>query len=102
MKRLVLFMVAARVFAQSSFPEAWPSYNGDLTGRRYSTLSKINQSNINALSLAWVYRVNPGRAPQAGGGNVNTTIKGTPVVVNGVLYTTCLLYTSDAADERSS
>ena len=35
-----------------------------------------------------MYRVNPGRAPQAGGGNVNTTIKGTPVVVNGVLYTT--------------
>jgi alcohol dehydrogenase (cytochrome c) len=88
MKRLAVFLFAVNAFGQASFPEAWPSYNGDLSGRRYSTLSKINLSNINSLSLAWVYRVNPGRAPQAGGGNVNTTIKGTPVVVNGVLYTT--------------
>ena len=89
MKRLAVFLFAVtRVWTGRSFPEAWPSYNGDTSGRRYSTLSKINQSNIDSLSLAWVYRVNPGRAPQAGGGNVNTTIKGTPVVVDGVLYTT--------------
>ena len=80
MKRLALFfLVAVAAFGQATFPEAWPSYNGDYSGRRYSTLAKINQSNINSLSLAWVYRVNPGRAPQAGGGNVNTAIKGTPV-----------------------
>ena len=88
MKRLAVVLFAINAFGQATFPQAWPSYNGDTSGRRYSTLSKINQSNINSLSLAWVYRVNPGRAPQAGGGTVNTTIKGTPVVVNGVLYTT--------------
>ncbi len=88
MRWLGAILFAASAFGQSAFPEAWPSYNGDLSGRRYSPLAKINQSNINSLSLAWVYRVNPGRQQQAGGGAPNTTIKGTPVVVDGVLYTT--------------
>ena len=38
--------------------DTWPMYNGDYSGRRFSTLTKINQSNINSLSLAWVYRAN--------------------------------------------
>ena len=88
MKWLAVLLFAASVFGQATFPEAWPSYNGDTSGRRYSTLTQINRTNIEKLSLAWVYRVNPGRAPQGGGGAPNTTIKGTPVVVNGVLYTT--------------
>ena len=71
-------------FAQTD----WPTYNGDYSGRRYSTLDKINQSNINSLSLAWVYRANPGRQPQAGGGNNTPVIKGTPIEINGVLYVT--------------
>src|SRR5256885_9675368 len=88
MRSLAVLLFAVTTFGQSTFPEAWPSYNGDTSGRRYSALSKINQSNIDSLSLAWVYRVNPGGAPQAGGGTVNTTIKGTPVVGNGGPYTT--------------
>ena len=40
--------------------DSWPSYNGDYTGRRFSTLTKINDGNVSALSLAWVYRLNPG------------------------------------------
>ena len=50
MKRLAIFLFAVSSFGQTSFPEAWPSYNGDYSGRRYSPLSKINQSNINSLS----------------------------------------------------
>ena len=38
--------------------DSWPSYNGDYSGRRFSTLTKINDKNVGALSLAWVYRVN--------------------------------------------
>ena len=48
--------------------DSWPTYHGDYSGRRYSTLSKINAANINSLSLAWVYRVNTG---QGGGGRVS-------------------------------
>src|SRR5262245_45484152 len=62
-------------------PDSWPTYNGDYSGRRYSALSKINAGNINYLSLAWVFRAAPG-------GNLNATIKSTPLVVNGVMYFT--------------
>src|SRR5919205_354537 len=62
--------------------DTWPTYNGDYSGRRFSTLKKINGSNINSLSLAWVYRINAGRDSSGG------AIKSTPLVVNGVLYFT--------------
>ena len=61
-------------------------YNGDYSGRRFSALTKINHVNVSALTLAWVYRPNPGAAPAGGGGATAVTIKGTPVVVNGVMY----------------
>ena len=68
--------------------DAWPTYNGDYSGRRFSPLTQINASNVNSLGLAWVHRVNPGNAPQGGGGSVTAVIKATPVEVNGVLYIT--------------
>ncbi len=36
--------------------DSWPSYSGDLTGRRYSALKQINKTNVKNLSLAWVAR----------------------------------------------
>jgi len=54
--------------------DTWPTYNGDYSGRRYSTLDQINAGNINSLTLAWAFQ------PHAG------TIKSTPLVVNGILY----------------
>ena len=36
--------------------DSWPMYNGDYSGRRFSTLKQINDGNVGALSLAWVYR----------------------------------------------
>lgn len=62
--------------------DSWPTYNGDYSGRRYSTLSKINAGNIGSLSLAWVYRLDPGSSSM--GGSVNCT----PLLINGVLYFT--------------
>src|SRR5881392_2014258 len=64
--------------------DTWPTYNGDYSGRRYSTLTKINQSNINSLSLAWVYRANGQLGP--GGGISGGRISATPVQINGILY----------------
>ena len=34
--------------------EEWTSYSGDYTGRRYSTLTQVNQTNVKNLTLAWV------------------------------------------------
>jgi acido-empty-quinoprotein group A len=54
--------------------DTWPTYNGDYSGARFSTLDQINAGNINSLTLAWVFPTHTG------------TIKSTPLEVNGVLY----------------
>jgi alcohol dehydrogenase (cytochrome c) len=55
--------------------DTWPTYNGDYSGRRFSTLDQINASNIHSLTLAWIFRA-------------GHTVKSTPLEVNGVLYFT--------------
>ena len=55
----------------------WTSYNGDYTGRRYSSLREINTGNVQQLRAAWVFH--PGNSQ-----NLETT----PVVVRGVMYVT--------------
>src|SRR5215831_7416763 len=54
----------------------WPSYNGDYTGRRYSTLSQVNQNNVGSLTMAWAFQTH------------QQAIKSTPLLVNGILYFT--------------
>jgi alcohol dehydrogenase (cytochrome c) len=78
--------------------DAWPTYNGDYSGRRFSTLSQINQQNVKSLSLSWIFRVKVGATPGAIIGGVGpmpegpptdpgvSTIKATPLMVNGILY----------------
>src|SRR5688500_1255276 len=58
--------------------DSWPTFNGDYTGRRFSALTRITSANVHQLSLAWMYRVATGTA--------GTTIKSTPLMVDGVLY----------------
>ncbi len=36
--------------------DSWPTFNGDYSGKRFSALSQINQSNVRGLTLAWVMR----------------------------------------------
>jgi alcohol dehydrogenase (cytochrome c) len=104
---LSLALTAAPLFSQLLDPSlllkpattAWPSYNGDYTGRRYSILDQINQGNINSLATAWVFKVVPGETPGAivGGegkptvaapNGFGTSIKATPLMVDNVLYLT--------------
>lgn len=59
-----------------SVADQWTTYNGDFSGRRFSTLDQINAGNVKSLALAWAF-------PTKGLG-----IKGTPLVVDGVLYFT--------------
>ncbi len=54
--------------------DTWPTYNGDYSGARFSTLDQINAGNINSLTLAWVFQTH------------SATIKATPLEVNGILY----------------
>jgi alcohol dehydrogenase (cytochrome c) len=64
---------------------AWPTYNGDYSGRRFSPLRQINSSTIHSLALAWMYRIgNVGSLRGVG----SVEIKSTPLMVNGILYFT--------------
>jgi alcohol dehydrogenase (cytochrome c) len=66
--------------------DTWPTYNGDYSGRRFSPLAGIDAANVHLLSLAWMYRVTvPGGALRGVG---EPQIKGTPLMVNGILYFT--------------
>ncbi len=103
---LTLALCAVTLAGQSLDPaklmqpptDTWPMYNGDYSGRRFSSLTKINTSNIAALTLAWVYRINPGGPNPFGGG----VVKSTPVVVDGVVYFTIpdQVYAVDARSGR--
>src|SRR5262245_65783811 len=48
--------------------ETWPMYNGDYSGRRFSTLATIDTSNVSSLAQAWVFRPDAGSALAGGGG----------------------------------
>ncbi|MGB6899231.1 MAG: PQQ-binding-like beta-propeller repeat protein, partial [Candidatus Acidiferrum sp.] len=56
--------------------DTWPTYNGDYSGARFSTLDQINAGNIASLTLAWAFRTH------------GLGIKSTPLEVNGILYFT--------------
>ena len=94
--------------------DSWPTYSGDYSGRRYSSLKQIDQSNVKNLTLAWVARVAAGPGNAGGGrgrvGGViggsapapativggeaatavdvggNTNVRGAILEVNGILY----------------
>src|SRR5678815_4886768 len=48
--------------------ESWPTYSGDYSGKRYSALTQINQSNIKNLGLVWTSRITAGLGNAGGGG----------------------------------
>lgn len=60
----------------------WPSYGGDLAHTRYSPLDQIDENNFDELEVAWSFRTdNFGPTPEF-------FLQSTPLMVNGVLYTT--------------
>src|SRR5580765_5423565 len=74
--------LAGNILAQELDPAAllkpatdtWPTYNGDYSGMRYSTLDQINAGNVGSLTLAWAFRAS------------GSVLKSTPLEVNGILY----------------
>ncbi|RZU43056.1 pyrroloquinoline quinone-dependent dehydrogenase [Edaphobacter modestus] len=57
--------------------ENWPSYNGDYTGRRYSSLKEVTPRNAAQLQAQWVFH-----SRNAG------ILEATPLVVDGIMYMT--------------
>src|SRR6266498_956852 len=71
--------------------ENWPSYNGDYTGRRYSSLSQITPDNVSQLRAQWVFH-----------SNNSDRLEVTPVVVEGTMLLTSAndVYALDARNGR--
>lgn len=74
MKRLLWLVVAATLLYGQ---DAWPTYNGDYSGKRFSTLRQINKSNVSQLTMVWAFQT-----------GANGSLKSTPLLVDGVLYFT--------------
>jgi alcohol dehydrogenase (cytochrome c) len=94
--------------------DSWPTYNGDYSGKRYSTLTQINQRNVKNLTLAWVATLTGGSLTPGGGGgrfggggrggpgglivggegtgdypvSTDVTIKASALMVDGTIYIT--------------
>src|SRR6478609_2422639 len=60
----------------------WRTYGADLGNTHYSSLDQINAANFNQLEIAWRFKTeNLGPKPE-------TNLQSTPLMVNGVLYST--------------
>ncbi len=70
----------------------WPSYNGDYTGRRYTSLAQIGPQNVGQLRAQWVFH-----------SRNSNVLEVTPVVVNGVMFVTSAndAFALDARSGRS-
>jgi quinoprotein glucose dehydrogenase len=83
---LAPFLLAGAASAQGYTPSTakgdWPMYFADPTGSRYSPQDQINASNFNKLELAWHFKTDSlGTHPEY-------KLEGTPLEVNGTVYTT--------------
>ncbi len=67
-----------RILDRESEPGNWLSYSGPVDGSRYTSLDQIDKSNVSELKLAWVYQ----------GSAQDHDVESTPLVVDGVMFTT--------------
>src|SRR5262245_51180252 len=69
-------------FVASTKNGDWPAYTGDTRGSRYSPLAQITTENFKDLEVAWRFKTdNLGTRPEY-------KLEGTPLAVNGIVYTT--------------
>ncbi len=73
-------------------PGSWPTYNGSMSGNRFSPLNQINTANVQQLAPQWIFPVASSPRP----------LQVTPVVVDGVMYVTSVneAYALDARNGR--
>lgn len=74
-------------------PGDWLTYNGNLSGNRYSDLAQINTSNVRQLRLKWVFTVPLWKQllPDTSYFELNMQYFGlevVPLVANGIMYAT--------------
>jgi quinohemoprotein ethanol dehydrogenase len=70
--------------------ESWLMHGGSYSEQRYSRLDQIDEGNVGALGLAWAFGLRSYRG-----------IEATPIVVDGVIYTTSTWSVVYAIDART-
>jgi quinoprotein glucose dehydrogenase len=83
---VLLLSISTATSGQAGLPSTakgdWTYYNADIKGTKYSPLDQINASNFGKLEIAWRFKTDMlGPRPEY-------KLEGTPVAVNGILYTT--------------
>jgi len=79
----IFFLLSSAASAQSRLKNTeWPTYTADLAGTRYRSFDQINASNFNDLEVAWRIKTD------IFGDRPEYKLEGTPLMVNGILYTT--------------
>ena len=78
----IVVLASAPVVAQQTGDIEWRTYGGDLASTRYSPADQITADNFNDLEVAWrIPTSNFGPTPEF-------NLQSTPLMVNGVLYST--------------
>src|SRR5215467_5777597 len=70
------FVLGCGILAQES-ADGWRTYHGDDTGQRHSRLSQLTPANVHQITLVWAFATGE-----------TATIKGTPIVSDGIVYVT--------------
>src|SRR5579862_5405423 len=81
---VLLVLVTLGVSSQQPAPTSgeWRHYTADIRGTKYSPLDQIDASNFGRLELAWRFKTDSlGPRPEY-------KLEGTPLAINGILYTT--------------
>jgi quinohemoprotein ethanol dehydrogenase len=81
---------ADRIDNADAEPENWLAHGQTWSEQRYSPLDQINASNVHELGLAWYLDLDTNRAQEA-----------TPIVVDGVMYSTSAWSKVQSVDARS-
>ena len=92
----------------------WPTYGHDPGGMRFSPLTQLTPANVAGLEIAWVYHMKPPAPPATSptpapptpptgrgrgrGGSGFASSEATPLVINGVMYTSTPYYRVVAID----
>ncbi len=83
---LLTIIPVSQASAQSGQPSItkgdWPAYWGSVNGDRYSPLDQINGGNFSKLEVAWHFKTD------ALGTHPEFKLEGTPLEINGTIYTT--------------
>ena len=84
---LTLTLAAEPAAAQQGAPNGeWPTYGGDLGSTKYSALDQIDAGNVGRVRVAWQWS-SPDNALAAEDARLASgAFKGTPIMVDGVLY----------------